>query len=128
RGEVGERVVGRVGRGEMPGANLGRLEASDATAFVNWLEGALDRAAKADPSPGRPVVHRLNRAEYSNAVRDLLAVDIKPGLSLPVDDSGYGFDNIGEVLSLFPAFLEKYMLVARRVSRLAVGDIPLNTS
>src|SRR5581483_9741529 len=75
-----------------------------------------------NPNPGRPSVHRLNRAEYSNAIRDLLAVDIKPGLSLPVDDSGYGFDNIGEVLSLSPALLEKYMSAARRVSRLAVGD------
>jgi hypothetical protein len=68
-------------------------------------------------------VHRLNRAEYSNAVRDLLAIDIKPGSWLPVDDSGYGFDNIGAVLSTSPVLLERYMSAARRVSRLAVGDV-----
>ena len=70
-------------------------------------------------------MHRLNRAEYSNAIRDLLALDIKPGASLPMDDSGYGFDNIGDVLSLSPALLEKYMSVAFRVSRAAVGDLKM---
>jgi hypothetical protein len=67
----------------------------------------------------------LNRAEYSNAIRDLLAVDIKPGMALPVDDSGHGFDNIGEVLTLSPALLEKYLSAARRISRLAVGDLTM---
>src|SRR5262249_23831871 len=76
-------------------------------------------------NPGRPSIHRLNRAEYSNAIRDLLAVDINPGLSLPVDDSGYGFDNIGDVLSLSPALLETYMSAARRISRYAVGDLAI---
>ena len=70
-------------------------------------------------------MHRLNRAEYSNAIRDLLAVDIKPGDWLPVDDSGYGFDNIAAVLSTSPALLERYMSAARRVSRLTVGDLTL---
>src|SRR5262249_35636009 len=85
------------------------------------LEKELDRYAAAHPEPGRPAVHRLNRAEYSNAVRDLLAVDIQAGSSLPVDDSGYGFDNIADVLSMSPALLERYLSVARTVSRLAVG-------
>src|SRR6185503_18152097 len=70
-------------------------------------------------------VHRLNRAEYSNAIRDLLAVDVKPGDWLPVDDSGYGFDNIAAVLSTSPALLERYMSAARKVSRFAVGDLTL---
>ena len=70
-------------------------------------------------------MHRLNRAEYSNAIRDLLAVDVKPGAWLPVDDSGYGFDNIAAVLSTSPALLERYMSAARRISRLAVGDLTL---
>jgi hypothetical protein len=70
----------------------------------------------------------LNRAEYSNAVRDLLALDTKPGALLPVDDSGYGFDNIGDVLSVSPALLERYLSVARRVSRMAVGDLTLKPS
>ena len=70
-------------------------------------------------------MHRLNRAEYSNAIRDLLAVDVKPGAWLPVDDSGYGFDNIAAVLSTSPALLERYMTAARRISRLAIGDVTL---
>ena len=76
-----------------------------------------------NPNPGRTTVHRLNRAEYSNAIRDLLALDMKPGAWLPVDDSGYGFDNIGAVLSTSPVLLERYLSAARRISRLAVGDL-----
>jgi hypothetical protein len=68
-------------------------------------------------------VHRLNRAEYSNAVRDLLGVDVRPGEWLPVDDSGYGFDNIAAVLSTSPALLDRYMSAAHKVSWLAVGDL-----
>jgi mono/diheme cytochrome c family protein len=120
--EVWEKVLRKVRTGQMPPVGLPRPAGPEVAAFVKWLEGALDRAARLNPNPGRPAVHRLNRAEYSNAVRDLLTVDIKPGTALPVDDSGYGFDNIGEVLTLSPALLEKYLSVARRVSRLAVGD------
>jgi mono/diheme cytochrome c family protein len=126
--DLWEKVLRKVRTGQMPPSKAPHPEAKDVSAFVSWLEGALDRAAAARPNPGRPSVHRLNRAEYSNAIRDLLAVDINPGLSLPVDDSGYGFDNIGEVLSLSPALLEKYMSAARRISRLAVGDLTLKAS
>src|SRR5215468_5103672 len=117
-----EKVLRKLRTGQMPPPGAPRPESSDVAVFVKWLEGALDRAASLDPNPGRPAVHRLNRTEYSNAIRDLLAVDIKPGSTLPVDDSGYGFDNIGEVLTLSPALLEKYISMARKVSRLAVGD------
>ena len=117
-----EKVLRKLRTGQMPPPGAPRPEASDVAPFVDWLEADLDRAARLDPNPGRPALHRLNRTEYSNAIRDLLAVDIKPGAALPVDDSGYGFDNIGEVLTLSPALLEKYMSVSRRVSRLAVGD------
>ena len=120
--DIWERVLRKVRTGQMPPAKAPHPEAAETTAFVTWLESSLDRAAKLDPNPGRPAVHRLNRAEYSNAIRDLLAVDVQPGQWLPVDDSGYGFDNIGEVLTLSPALLEKYMSAARRISRLAVGD------
>jgi hypothetical protein len=123
--EVWEKVLRKVRTGQMPPAKAPKPDAHEVGAFVGWLEGALDRAARVNPNPGRPAVHRLNRAEYSNVIRDLLAVDIKPGQVLPVDDSGYGFDNIGEVLTLSPALLEKYLSVARRVSRLAVGDSKL---
>jgi cytochrome c551/c552 len=117
-----ERVLRKVRTGQMPPPAAPRLEAADVTAFVNWLEGSLDRAARLNPNPGRPAVHRLNRTEYSNAIRDLLVVDINPGAALPVDDSGHGFDNIGEVLTISPTLLEKYISMARKVSRLAVGD------
>lgn len=121
--EVLERVLRKVRTGEMPPAGMPRPEASLANTFTNWVAKALDRAAVAHPNPGRPTIHRLNRAEYSNAVRDLLALDIHPGDLLPVDDSGYGFDNVGSVLSVSPTLLERYLSVSRLVSRLAVGDL-----
>src|ERR1035441_5410234 len=113
-----ERVLRKVRTGEMPPAGMPRPAAPVSASFTQSLEDALDRAAAANPNPGRPAVHRLNRVEYSNAIRDVLALDIQAGSSLPVDDSGYGFDNIGDVLSVSPALLEKYMSVARMVSRL----------
>ena len=120
-----ERVLRKVRRGEMPPAGAPRPDPAVAAAFATSLEESLDRAAAASPNPGRPAVHRLNRAEYSNAVRDLLAVDIRAGDSLPVDDSGYGFDNIADVLSMSPSLLERYISTARLVSRLAVGDLTI---
>ena len=108
-----ERVLRKFRTGEMPPAGMPRPAAPVAAAFTKSLEESLDRAAAANPNPGRPAVHRLNRAEYSNAIRDVLALDIQPGSALPVDDSGYGFDNIGDVLSMSPALLEQYMSAAR---------------
>ena len=125
-GEVWEKVLRKVRSGEMPPPTVRTRPAPEASAaFTAFLERTLDSAAAARPNPGRAPVHRLNRAEYSNAIRDLLAVDVKPGAWLPVDDSGYGFDNIAAVLSTSPALLERYMTAARRISRLAVGDITL---
>ncbi len=124
--EVWEKVLRKVRSGEMPPSNVrNRPQPAEAEAFADFLELSLDRAFAGDPNPGRAPVHRLNRAEYSNAIRDLLAVDVRPGEWLPVDDSGYGFDNIAAVLSTSPALLERYMSAARRISRLAVGDLTL---
>jgi uncharacterized protein DUF1592/uncharacterized protein DUF1588/uncharacterized protein DUF1585/uncharacterized protein DUF1587/uncharacterized protein DUF1595 len=117
-----ERVLRKVRTGEMPPAGMPRPDAALTGRFTNWLVAALDRDAAAHPNPGQPTIRRLNRAEYSNAVRDLLALDIHPGDLLPVDDSGYGFDNVGAVLSVSPTLLERYLFVSRLVSRLAVGD------
>ena len=123
-GEVWEKVLRKVRTGEMPPPTVRTRPAPEAAAaFATYLESTLDGAAKASPNPGRAPVHRLNRAEYSNAIRDLLAVDVQPGSWLPVDDSGYGFDNIAAVLSTSPALLERYMTAARRISRLAIGDV-----
>jgi len=126
--EILEKAVRKVGSGEMPPPGMPHPSASAAAAFTGWLVDSLDKYAAAHPNPGRPAIHRLNRAEYSNAIRDLLALDTKPGALLPVDDSGYGFDNIGDVLSVSPSLLERYLSVARRVSRMAVGDLSLKPS
>lgn len=122
KGELLERVLRKVKTGQMPPAGLPRPDAATAAGFRDWLEGALDAEAAAHPNPGRPAIHRLNRSEYSNAVRDVFDLDVNPGALLPVDDSGYGFDNIGDVLSVSPALLDRYLSVARKVSRLAMGD------
>src|SRR5436853_7672393 len=114
-----------VGSGKMPPAGMPHPPKPIAASFVKSIEASLDRAAMAKPNPGRPAVHRLNRAEYSNAIRDLIAVDTStvdlPSL-LPTDDSGYGFDNIGDVLTVSPVLLEGYLSAARKISRVAVGD------
>jgi len=124
--DVWEKVARKLRSGEMPPPTVrARPDPQMASALLTHLETTIDRAAIAHPNPGRAPVHRLNRAEYSNAVRDLLRVDVRPGEWLPVDDSGYGFDNIAAVLSTSPALLDRYMSAARRVSRLAVGDLTL---
>ena len=121
---VWEKVARKLRSGEMPPATVrSRPDARAAGELAAYLERTLDRDAVSHPNPGRAPMHRLNRAEYSNAVRDLLAVDVHPGEWLPVDDSGYGFDNIAAVLSTSPALLDRYMSAARRISRLAVGDL-----
>ncbi|MGH9656920.1 MAG: DUF1592 domain-containing protein, partial [Bryobacteraceae bacterium] len=125
---VWEKVLRKVRTGEMPPLGLPRPDPSALAALVDWLEAELDRAAAAKPNPGAPSIQRLNRAEYGNAVRDLLALDLDHSASLPADDSGYGFDNIGDVLTISPLHMEKYMSTARRVSRLAVGTVKTSPS
>ena len=120
---VWERVLRQVSSGQMPPQKLPRPDAAASTAFTRDLTAALDRYAAAHPNPGSNVPHRLNRAEYNNAIRDLLAVDTKPGELFPIDESGDGFDNIAGVLSMSPALLERYISAARAVSKLAVGDL-----
>ena len=117
-----EKVLRKVQAKQMPPNGVPHPSAAAEKSFTSYLETELDRAAMGHPNPGRPTIHRLNRNEYSNAVRDLLALDIKPGDTLPIDDTGYGFDNIGDVLSLSPVLIERYMTVGRTVARLAVGD------
>jgi mono/diheme cytochrome c family protein len=124
--QVWEKVMRKMRTGEMPPATVrNRPDAKTEGAFASYLESSIDYSSFLRPNPGRTPVHRMNRAEYSNAVRDLLAVDVHPGEWLPVDDSGYGFDNIAAVLSTSPALLDRYMSAAGKVSRLAVGDLTL---
>ena len=117
-----EKVLRKVRARMMPPVGRPRPTPAVYASLTTYFETALDRAAEANPHPGRPAVQRLNRAEYANAVRDLLAIDVNERELLPADESGYGFDNIGDVLSLSPVLLERYMLAAAKISRHAVGD------
>jgi hypothetical protein len=117
-----EKLIRKVRAGAMPPARSPRPEEAALSAFVERLERLNDQAAKTAPNPGRPMVHRLNRAEYTNAVRDLLGVEIDATTILPADDSSFGFDNVADVLSMSQGLLDRYLHAARRISRIAVGD------
>ena len=117
-----EHVVGRLRAGAMPPTGRPRPDAATSRAFVSWLEAALDQAALVQPDPGRPAIHRLNRVEYGNAIRDLFDLELDVHALLPADDEQHGFDNIAEVLSVSPTLIERYLAAARRISRLVVGD------
>ena len=120
--EVWEKVVRKVRSGSMPPLGRPRPEPAALTQWVAGLEKALDSAAAARPNPGRvAAMHRLNQTEYPNVIRDLLHLDVDGGALLPVDDAGYGFDNNADVLSISPPLLQRYMLAAAKVSRLAMG-------
>ena len=120
-----EKVVRKLRAGVMPPPGLPRPDAATYASFISSLERALDRAAAAHPNPGRKApFHRLNRAEYQNAVRDLLAVDVDVSSLLPGDDASYGFDNIAGVLRISPTLMERYLGAAHKISRLAVGVAP----
>ncbi len=125
---VWEKVVRKLRSGAMPPQGLPRPDPATYDALAGWLETTLDRAALAQPNAGRPLVHRLNRAEYANAIRDLLALDIDPATLLPPDDSSYGFDNIADVLGTSPALLESYLTAAGKISALAVGSPAMGPS
>ena len=122
RADVWEKVAQKLRTRTMPPAGRPRPAAAEYDALADHLENALDAAWNARPNPGRPAVQRLNRSEYVNAVRDLLALEVDGRALLPADESGYGFDNIGDVLSVSPVLLERYILAAARISRWALGD------
>ena len=117
-----EKVIRKLRAGAMPPAGAPRPDAATHNALVSFLEGTLDRAAADRPNPGRQSPHRLNRAEYANAIRDLLALEVDPATLLPPDDSADGFDNNADVLSVSPVLLERYLSAAATISALAVGD------
>jgi hypothetical protein len=121
RPEVWEKVLHKTGAGEMPPAGAPQPDKASLKQFTASLIGDLDASARKDPYAGRPVVHRLNRLEYANAIRDLLAVELPVAAELPPDGVAAGFDNIGDALSMSPLLLEQYLKVARKVSEVAVG-------
>ena len=120
--EMWEKVIKKLRTGAMPPLGMPRPEKANVDEFLSWLEGSIDKAAALHPNPGRPALHRLNRAEYANAIRDLLALDIDSSAFLPADDASFGFDNVASVLGLSPALQERYIAAAGKISRLAVGD------
>ena len=94
-------------------------------AFISFLETGIDKAATAKPNPGHASLHRLNRTEYGNAIRDLLGLQIDAASLLPADDESYGFDNIADVLKISPSLMQRYISASWTVSRLAVGNTGL---
>jgi len=119
---VWEKAVRKMRVGMMPPQGSPHPDAQTQASLISYLTTSLDRAVSAHPNPGRPLVHRLNRAEYANAIRDLLALDVDTSALLPPDDAAYGFDNIADALGVSPVLLERYLTAAGKISSLAVGD------
>lgn len=120
--ELAEKVIRKVRAGLMPPAGAPRPDTAAVRGFASALESGIDQAAAANPNPGRPSLHRLNRFEYANSIRDLLELEIDPAAFLPNDDSSHGFDNMAEVLNFSPTLMEGYIRAAGKISRLAIGD------
>ena len=120
--EVWEKVVSKLRRREMPPPGRPRPDNATYDALTLEITTALDSAAGDAPNPGRGALHRLNRSEYANVIRDLLALDIDVARLLPPDDSSYGFDNIADVLGISPLLMEQYLSAARKISRVGVGS------
>jgi hypothetical protein len=119
---VFENVARKLRGRQMPPSGGPRPDAETTDGFVAYLERRLDAAALTSPEPGRASIHRLNRTEYGNAVRDLLALEVDAAEFLPADDEGYGFDNIADVLRVSPSLLEQYLAASAKIAALAVGD------
>ena len=125
--ETWEKVITKLRTRTMPPVGRPRPAADTYDTLAGWLETEIDRFAAAGPNPGRTeAFHRLNRAEYGNAIRDLLALDVDVAELLPADDfDEYGFDNMADILTVSPALMERYLSAARKIGRLAVGETPL---
>jgi hypothetical protein len=121
--DLWEKIARKLRSGMMPPVGEDRPAAVEVTRVVGSLESALDKTAARHPNPGTVVLHRMNRNEYANAVRDLLALPVNGERLLPADDSAAGFDNMASALVLSPALMQSYITAASRISRLAVGDM-----
>jgi mono/diheme cytochrome c family protein len=126
--EVWEKVSKKLRSGMMPPQGKPKPDENTRNNLASWLETSLDQAAAKTPNPGRPLLHRLNRAEYANAIRDLIALEVDPATLLPADDSGYGFDNNADTLGVSPVLLERYLSAAGKISSLATGDPDIGPS
>ena len=123
--DVWEAVVRKLRGRMMPPAGEPLPEAAATDGLVAYLEERLDTAAAARPNPGAKSLHRLNRTEYGNAIRDLLALDIDASAYLPNDSEAYGFDNIADVLGTDPSLLDRYLSAAWKITSAAMGDLNL---
>jgi hypothetical protein len=124
-----ERVIRKLRAGLMPPAGSPRPDPSDVNAFVSAVEVAIDRAATVRPFAGTIPLHRLNRTEYRNSVRDLLALNVDVGSLLPADDlSNHGFDNSSDTLTISPALIQGYVRAASKISREAIGDTQVSAT
>jgi mono/diheme cytochrome c family protein len=121
--EEWEKVVRKLRTGAMPPPGRSRPDQASYDSTAAWLEAELDRAALEHPNPGRPTLHRLNRAEYHNAIRELLALDIDAASLLPGDNAAYGFDNNADALSSSPVLMERYLEASAKISQMALGRI-----
>jgi mono/diheme cytochrome c family protein len=117
-----EKILRRVSLGEMPLRGAPRPPKERLQQFTSWLAKSLDDQAAANPNPGHATVRRMNRTEYANAVRDLLALNVDFARDMPADDTGYGFDNIADVLTVSPTLMDRYITVAGKISRMATGE------
>jgi hypothetical protein len=129
--ELAEKVIRKLRVGLMPPPGMPRPDAATIKAFASALENGIDEVASAHPNPGRPALHRLNRTEYANSIRELLGVEVDVSPLLPADDMSHGFDNMADVLTVSPTLMEGYIRAAGRISREAVGDakaLPLTTT
>src|SRR5687768_10358300 len=122
QGAMWERVLRKLSVRAMPPQGMPHPKETEYVAFTTWLASSLDRQWQGKATPGKYVMHRLNRTEYGNAIRDLLALDIDVDELLPSDGANFGFDNIAASLRTSPLLLERYLLVAQRISTMAVGD------
>src|SRR5216117_3858914 len=120
--DLWEKVVRKLRAGVMPPPGIRRPPLAEYEGLRDWLEAEIDRAAASrGADPGSVVLHRLNRTEYANAVRDLLDLEVDPATMLPADDSARGFDNVAGSLTISPTLLEAYSTAATRIARMAVG-------
>src|SRR5262249_31757015 len=119
--ELWEKVVRKLRAGVMPPPGVRRPPLAEYEGLRDWLEAEIDRKAAGRANPGSVILHRLNRTEYANAIRDLIDLEIDPAVFLPSDDSARGFDNVAGSLTISPTLLEAYTTAATRIARMAVG-------
>src|SRR5262249_24226542 len=118
---IWERAIRKLRGGMMPPPGAARPPAEAVNALAGYLEASLDKASAANLNPGSVRIHRLNRAEYANAMRDLFGIEVDSAALLPTDGISEGFDNIAQALKVSPSFLDQYIMAARAVVKQATG-------